>query len=167
MKSQTKYIILACAMALCKACKKAPTPTQSNQPTAPTYTIGNGGTDTIIWTPGYYTMAGPSRSEIKASLENNDTVVIFADTSYNAREFMRFMSTGAWKGCADSLKYNMICASPKTINYGGTLTPDTIYQNPLWQYPPYMDRSGMSADVTGQLGNFGFNIVPFNGRGQR
>ncbi len=166
MKSKMNYIVLACMMAFCKACKKAPMPAQPTNTTAPTYTIGNGGTDTIVWYPNHR-LYGPSRSEIKALLENNDTVVILADTSYNAREFMRFMSTGAWKTLADSLGYNKGFAFPKTISYGGTLTPDTIYQNPLWQYPPYMDRSGMSADVTGQLGNFGFNIVPFNGRGQR
>ena len=162
MKSKVKYIVLALIMAALKACKKAPMPTQQNNTTAPTYTIGNGGTDTIVWHPNHR-LYGPSRSEIKALLENNDTVVILADTSYDAREFMSRMSTGAWKVLADSLGYNREFASPKIINYGGTLTPDTIYQHPLWQYPSEMDKSGISADVAQRLRDeFRFNIVPLS-----
>ena len=166
MKSKVKYIVLALIMAACKACKKAPMPTQPSNTTTPTYTIGNGGTDTIIWHPNHR-VYGPSRSEIKASLENNDTVVILADTSYESKEYMSLFVTGVWKVLADSLEYNKF-AHPKIINYGGTLTPDTIYQYPLWQYPSEMDKSGMSADVVRRLRDeFGFNIVQFNSRGQR
>ena len=163
-----KYILsLATLMAIATACKKEPDPNQSSGTNTPTYTIGNGGTYTILWTPRNETKTGPSRTEIKSALANNDTVIIVADSTYDSKKYTSRYSTGMWKVLADSLEYNKNFAFPKTIIYNGTLYVDSINganMPELWQLPDFYDNFGMSTSARQRLMDLGFDISFFNGR---
>ena len=169
---KSKYVFLITLALGSAACKKLSDPnSQTSESNMPTYTIGNGGTDTIVWFPMGETKNGPSRTALKQYLERNDTVVVVVDSSYASKESMSLYTTGLWNVVADSLAFNKQFANPKTIIYSGKLyvnSENGANMPDIWQLPGCYDKSGMSASTNLRLTNLGFAIKLFNdGRGNK